>query len=219
MKKMLMVWMAVATLGATASAQKNQENVTPNGARKNVHHQAALEKLNLSNAQQDQLKKLRADYQTQMKELRQNESITVKEQRDFSEALRKNHRGQMESLLTTEQKRTLNDQKKLNRQQASRRSKEQWQKMQHELNLTPDQAKALASSRQQTREKMKAIRENDQLDRSARNTEMKAVRQEAKLGIENVLTQTQRTQWKQMRQQRSATCKSNMRARRGHAIK
>jgi Spy/CpxP family protein refolding chaperone len=216
MKKMMMVWIAVAALAANALAQKNQENTAPRGRGNKAQQQASFEKLHLTDVQQDQLQKLRADYRNQMKALRQNESITVKEQRDRSEALRKTHRSQMENLLTAEQKRTLTEQRKNNRQQASQRSKEQRQKMEAALNLTPAQVSTLEASRQQTRDKMKAILKNEQLDRSARNAEIKALRQQSKASIENVLTPQQLAQWNQMRQQHLHNGRGKMRARMGH---
>lgn len=216
MKKMMMVWIAVAALAGNALAQENQENAARGGRGNKAQQGASFEKLHLTDVQQDQLQKLRADYRNQMKALRQNESITVKEQRDRSEALRKTHRSQMENLLTAEQKRTLTEQRKNNRQQASQRSKEQRQKMQAALNLTPAQVSTLEASRQQTRDKMKALLKNEQLDRSARNAEIKALRQQSKASIENVLTPQQLAQWNQMHQQHLHNGRGKMRARMVH---
>ena len=102
MKNPLITLFAVAALPTSATAQEKRMMKHP-GKMKHQHGMMARD-LNLSEDQKKQAKTYREDFRKKMQELNKNENITVKEMRDRKEALQKEQRNKMQSLLTAEQK-------------------------------------------------------------------------------------------------------------------
>ena len=63
--------------------------------------------LNLSDEQKAKLKTLNEEHKKQMEELKKQDNITVKESRERMEGLRKDHQAKFQSILTPEQKATI----------------------------------------------------------------------------------------------------------------
>ncbi|MES2776637.1 MAG: hypothetical protein V4722_20840 [Bacteroidota bacterium] len=158
------------------------------------HHSKnkAMEQLNLTEDQKTQLKANRADFHQQLKALESNENQTVKQLRDQKAALAKSQKAKMESILTTDQKAKFSEMKEKGRQKHQEHSAMHFDKMKQELNLTENQVTSLKKSQETTKNKMKALRENDQMDRVAKREQMKAIHNEMKQNFERVLNKEQK---------------------------
>ena len=73
--------------------------------RHHGHHRDRMAKtLNFSDQQKEQLKKINSDYHEKMMDLKKHDEITVKDFKSQLAALHKDHRAQMQALLTPVQK-------------------------------------------------------------------------------------------------------------------
>src|SRR5262245_27187253 len=95
--------LAVAIQGIMAQDVPDQKRETFRGRQ----HKEAFQQLNLSEDQKAKFKSLNDDFRQQMQDLRKNDNITVKEWRAKMEALHKDHRTKMSSILTADQKAQL----------------------------------------------------------------------------------------------------------------
>src|SRR5690606_9556389 len=103
--------------------------------------------LNLTEEQKKQFKSANADWKKQMSELRKNENITVKEQKEKVAALRNEHQVKVKSILTDEQKASIqknNEQRKTRLKEMGEKRK---QNMNAELGINKKQADKLDASR------------------------------------------------------------------------
>jgi Spy/CpxP family protein refolding chaperone len=201
MKRIMMAIMALAIL-AGVQAQPGQG---PRPGGKGIGGRKGnpmMEQLNLTPQQKEQTKKLQEQFRQQMQSLNQNESITVKEQRDRRESLMKEHRQAMEKLLTPEQKNQLGKQKQSRQEIAKHQQAIGLERMKSQLNLTEDQAKAMQKHMENNRKQMEALSNNESLDRTARQEQMKKMREQSKADLEKILTKEQMNQWKDRQQQR-----------------
>src|SRR5687767_5053202 len=105
MKKLVTVCAAMILLVCGVVAQDVNK---PQSKHKGKHHNKNFVKeLNLTDAQQAEVKKINADFKTKMSDLKKDESITVKEQREKKEALMKEHQEAFSKILTAEQNNKL----------------------------------------------------------------------------------------------------------------
>ncbi len=164
-------------------------------AKAGQHH--PFKNLALTPAQQAQVRQLQEQLKKDMTALHKNEQITVKEQRDEREKLLKNHRHAMQQLLTPTQQKQLEAQRSSRQTMARHRSAIQLERLKTELQLTEAQVAALQAHREKMQASMKALHQNEQLDRIARHEQMQALRQEMKSHLEQVLTKEQLQQMKE----------------------
>ena len=71
--------------------------------------------------------------------------------------------------------------------------------MMSELNLTPDQQAKMKQLREDNRTKMEAIQNNTSLGDDQKQEQMKSLRIEQRKSMEAVLTDEQKTKWKEVR--------------------
>ena len=69
-------------------------------------------KLNLTDAQKQQVKDLNTDYRNQLKDLEKNETITLKDYRAKKATLEQERKSKFQSILTPEQKNKIAQAKK-----------------------------------------------------------------------------------------------------------
>jgi Spy/CpxP family protein refolding chaperone len=159
-----------------------------------MHHRPGgmeFQKLNLTDAQKEQMKVQRESFRKQMDELKKNENITVKEWKTRMENLRKEQKTKMESILTTEQKAQLEKMKTEHKALHEVDAKARLEKMKIHLGLTDDQAAKIEKNRKEMAEKMKAIRENKSLGDEKKREEMKELMKKQKENMKSVLTEEQ----------------------------
>ncbi|MFT3680249.1 MAG: hypothetical protein QM791_08235 [Ferruginibacter sp.] len=200
MKKIVMTLVAVVTLFATVSAQKQKEFKK---GKRGHHHGMMMKNLNLSETQKKQLKEDNEAFKKQMKELNSNEKITVKEQRDRKQALLKERKAKFEGMLTPEQKTKMAEQKKLGEEKQRERAAKRMDKMKTNLGLSDEQVQRLKANRENIHSKMKAIKENDNLGREEKKAQLMALKEEHKASFEKVLTQEQLNKLGEMKKSKS----------------
>ncbi|HSC53629.1 MAG TPA: hypothetical protein VLC98_08420 [Phnomibacter sp.] len=194
MTLLLPLLMAICSMAQPPKGQPGMNKKPPMPGEKNAH----MKGLNLSAEQQKQMKDLQANFRTQLKTLDENEAITVKEQRDRRDKLQRQHRKDMENLLTPEQRKQLSNQKASHERMAKLHSDMQVEKMGSKMNLTADQIAQLQASRTKTMTQMKTIRENDSLDRTARQQQMQQLKKHNEAALAKMLNKEQMEQYKQM---------------------
>ncbi|MBI3883809.1 MAG: hypothetical protein HY305_06270 [Sphingobacteriales bacterium] len=174
--------------------------------RKEGHHHhehgKVIKALNLTEAQQQQLKANNESFREQMKALDKNEGITVKESRDRKEALVKDKKAKFEALLTPEQKAKLETFKKERTAKHDSMSAKRLEKMKVTLSLSDKQVTALKAHKEATHAKLKAIKENEQLSRTERQAQIAAIREANKNSFKTILTPEQLTKWQELKKQK-----------------
>jgi len=192
-----------ATVGAFAQPATSVKD------HKQKHHgkhhdgkKMALQQLNLSDAQKAQMKASNEEFKSKMKAAQSNENQTVKQLRDTRASLAKAHKAKMESILTTEQKGKLAELKANAKKQHGEHFAKHFDKMKQQLNLTDQQVATLKSNQESIKGKLKAIKDNDQLDRTAKMQQVKALRTEMKSNFDNVLTKEQKDKMQTLRAER-----------------
>jgi len=158
------------------------------------------QELNLTEAQQKQMKTLNEDFRAKMKALNENESITVKEQRDRMYKLGQEHRTAMQKVLTPEQQQKM----KANREEQAKKMQEKqgqhFEKVATDLKLTDAQKTQLKQIHEKHITAVKSVQDNEGLDRTARHTTMKNLMEQHKLDMQKVLNKEQYSQWEKMKQ-------------------
>lgn len=193
------IQISLAALLLTVSVAMAQPDVRKQPLRQHHQKEMAFKDLNLSEDQKAKMKAINDDFRSKMQALKSNENQTVKQQRDGREALVKQHKAQVENILTTEQKTKLTSLKADAQKRHQEMASKHLDKMKAELNLSDDQVAKLKSTQQATHDKMKAIHDNASLDRTAKMQQMKAIRKDMKGNLDKILTPEQKAKWQGMK--------------------
>ncbi|HMP94444.1 MAG TPA: Spy/CpxP family protein refolding chaperone, partial [Phnomibacter sp.] len=152
MKKLLII--ALPMLMAAAAIAQNPAKQSPRKAHARQHGMQRgagmgkmAEKLNLTEAQKQQMQTLQQQHRQQMKELQSQDNITVKEQREKRAALMQQQHQQMQAILTPEQRQQLEQMKQNGKDKGRQMHQKRQQVLNQKLNLTEAQQKALAAQR------------------------------------------------------------------------
>jgi Spy/CpxP family protein refolding chaperone len=162
------------------------------------------QELNLTEAQQKQMKTIQEDFRTKMKGLRENESITVKEQRDRIYKLGQEHRATMQKVLTPEQKQKMVAMREDQAKKMQEKQGQHFEKVSADLNLNDAQKTQMKQLHEKQMAAVKTVRDNEGLDRTARQTTMKNLMEQHKRDMQKVLSKEQFEQWEKMRQDQFA---------------
>jgi Spy/CpxP family protein refolding chaperone len=158
-----------------------------------------MKDLNLTDAQQNQMKELNGQFREKMKALRENESITVKSQRDQIYILTQQHRADVQKILTPQQREQMKASREANMVKMQERQGRQFDKKAAQLKLTEAQKTQLKQQQEKNRAEMQALRSNDALDRTAKQQKVKSLMEKHNREMEKVLSKEQMEQWKQMK--------------------
>lgn len=199
MKKLQFAF-AVLVLATTVSFA--QPATKQNGKQYGKHQQVnRMQELNLTADQQAQMKAANDEFRAQMKALKSEGSQTVDQQKAKRTELAQAHKAKIESLLTSDQKTKMKELKETEKQQHGEMGAKHIEKMQQELNLTPDQASQLKSSDEVMKSKSASIKNNTNLDANAKHQQLKALMDERKALMDKVLTPEQKEKWQGMKKQ------------------
>jgi len=210
MKKMI-VGLAALVMVSASFAQPGPGDFK-NGNPHEMHQRGGgkeLEKLNLSDAQKAQVKTINQEFRKKMQDLESKENITVKEQRNQQEALRKEHKSKIESLLTPEQKTQLAQFKADAEKKRAEMGEKHLAQMKEKLGLSDSQVATIKSKQQATIQKRDAIISDEKLDGSQKREQLSALRQEMKTNMESVLTPEQKVKMEELRKNREEKNKSS----------
>ncbi len=198
MKKILVSAFAIATISLSATAQ---EKTTPQASRETIqkehhkggkHHRKEMMKdLNLSEDQKNQLKANNQAYRTKVQALNQENNITVKEANERKAALLKEQKAKNETVFTAEQKNKMAENKLKQDATAKARSEKKLASMKMKLGLSEDQVAKLKLQQEKNQAEMKAIRENDNIDKTTKRQQMMALKNTAKEQRNTILTPEQ----------------------------
>lgn len=215
MKKLLIVLMLLITVSFYATAQQTattprklntlkhtphrrpevkKDGIKPHRlrikARRHRHH-AIMQHLNLSDNQKQQAKLYRENNRKQLLELNKNENITIKEFREKKLSLHKEQQAKMQSLLTPEQKTKMAQMKAEHKAKAEQHYAARMDKMKSKLSLSDNQVAQLKAQHQQMNNKLKAIKEDDKMDRTAKKEKLTALKAQMKADNKKIFTTEQ----------------------------
>lgn len=199
--------------GVAAKKEQRQEK----GQHQREHGDRGLEKLNLSADQQSRIKAINENYRKQVAEFKTQTNSTVAEAKTRREALQKQHKADLQAVLTAEQKVKMESLRqdrqakgkqgefkrgegfrkdstgfgKRGDRQGMRHGKEDMQKMQQELNLSADQQAQMAKLREEFKTKSQSIRSNTALSQEQKKEQLKSLAQEHRSQMKSVLTKEQ----------------------------
>lgn len=200
MKKILAFTLILALSGTTLFAQQTRAS-HKNKAGHGMEHgkKDALKNLDLTEAQQKQLKADNESFKAKMEALNKEENITVKEQKARKAALMTEQKAKRDALLTAEQKAKLEADRKAMGEKRKEMDKKRGANMQKELGLSNDQAAKLKAQNQATQTKVKAIKDNTTLSAEEKKEQMKAVKASAVAERKQILTAEQQEKMKAMK--------------------
>ncbi|MGG9963305.1 hypothetical protein [Ferruginibacter sp. SUN106] len=218
MKKVLTAILALTIISVCASAQTtpstikagNRSEVRKHPGKHHRHrkirrmhrHHRMAQQLNFSEAQKQQATVYREDFKKKMKALNSNENITVKEQRDQRTALLKDQKAKMQSLLTPEQKNKMAQLKTEHKAKAEQHYTAHLDKMKAQLSLTDKQVASMKTQHEAMMVKVKAIKENESLDRTAKKEKLMALKTEMKAAHQKIFTPDQLQKMEEMKKAR-----------------
>ena len=196
MKKIMIGAVVLMLAAGTVQAQDNRQI-----HKKHHRHQDGkmFEKLNFTQDQKSQMKSINDDFRKHMLELRKNEDITVKEWKARNETLRKNHREQVQNLLTNDQKAQLAKIKQERKTKHEAYSKARMEKMTERLNLNTEQKGKLSTLRSGMSEKIKTIRSNESLSQEQKKDQMQELKKARKEELKSILTEEQFKKMEEMK--------------------
>ena len=205
MKRIILSALVAVAVVTTSMAQEIPDRTAPNYEMKRRHHRGdEFKNLNLSEDQKAQIKALNEENRKQMAELKKNDNITVKEWNSKKEALHKDYREKMQSLLTTDQKAQLEKSKLVRKAKMEERSKARIDKMKVDLGLNDEQTAKLKSERAAMQEKMKAIRDDKSLNDEVKKEQVKELMKKQKENMRSILTEEQLKKWDEQKQNRTS---------------
>ena len=194
-----------ALVVATIQAQDTRDREHGNRQMMNRHHRGEpFKNLNLTEDQKAQFQALNEEHRTQMAELRKNDNITVKEWNSKKEALQKDHREKIQTLLTPEQRTQLEKEKLERKAKMEERSKVRMDKLKTDLGLSDEQLVKLKSERAAAQGKIKVIREDKSLDDQAKKEQVRELMQKQKESMRSILTEEQLKKLDEQRQKRGS---------------
>ena len=157
-----------------------------------------FDKLNLTDAQREQLRSQMQTQRQQLDALRSDQSLTPEQRRAKAEELRKQGHEQFLSALTPEQRQQLQNE----RQQAREHFGNGDFGPLAGLNLTDQQKAQLKAQREQTEQQAQAIRNNSSLTEEQKREQMRTLHQNAMQQFRSALTPEQQQQLEQQMSER-----------------
>jgi Spy/CpxP family protein refolding chaperone len=174
--------------------------------------------LNLTDAQKQQMKQVNESFRQQMQELNKNENITVKEQKERRAALTQQHKTDVQNILTAEQRRELEANKKDYKSKDKDYNKGRGDDMMgrgdkngrddsrgdnlKQLNLTDAQGVRIKAANEEFRTKVQAIQKNASLSNDQKKTQRDAAQQQHTAAIKAILTQEQTAKLEELKRTR-----------------
>jgi len=194
MKKILSGFLALVLTASAAQAQDT--TFKKHGKHGKEHKMHAMKGLDLSEEQKTKMKALNADFKKQHEELKKQEStLTVTQMKERRKELAQQHRTQVQSILTAEQKAKMEQAKKegkgRGKYKGGKARREEAHRVHDELNLSAEQQAKMKDLREDFRSKAEAIRKNKSLNKEAQKKALKELHEKNKEQMKMVLTKEQ----------------------------
>ncbi|HET9696625.1 MAG TPA: hypothetical protein VFP40_07140 [Terriglobales bacterium] len=196
--------LATGAMAQTSSTDQGTTATQPEqgkhgfGRRHHGNMKKMAEKLNLSQQQQDQLKPIFEKQREQAKAIWKDSSLTQDQKKEKMQALRQDFKGQVNGILTPAQQQQLAQMKENGREHMRGKM---GARMAEKLNLSQQQQDQLKPIFEKQHEQMRAIWQDNTLNKDQKKEKMQALRQDFQTQINGVLTPDQQQQWQQMREQ------------------
>ncbi|MEO6720462.1 MAG: hypothetical protein ABIN67_08845 [Ferruginibacter sp.] len=204
MKKIITGMLAIAAFVFSASAQETgKEKFKQRAQHHHSQRHGMFKDLNLTAAQKEQMKANHEATKKQLTDLNKEENITVKEFKTRKEAIRKEQKEKMNSLLTPEQKDQIAKNKAAHQAQREVKRTKGLERMKTKLNLSDDQVAQLKASREEQMAKVKAIKDNEQLSQSEKKEQLMALKGQNKEAFKKILTEEQLSKMEEMRKKKT----------------
>jgi Spy/CpxP family protein refolding chaperone len=192
MKKIIVTAFALAVATLVTQAQEKPEGRHErDGRHGGRHHKEFFQKLNLSEEQKAKFKALNESFRKQMGELKKKDDITVKEWKGRMKTLRDDHKTQIKSVLTSEQKAQMEKMRQERGEKRKASAEERAQRMKTRLGLSDEQTAKMKASREEMTQKMKALRENKSLSDDQKKEQFRELREKQKANMKSILTEEQ----------------------------
>ena len=210
MKKILTGALALVLLAGAAQAQSKQDTSFHHHKR---GHEMMMKQLNLTSAQQAQLKSIHENERKDMQALQNNTgSVTGDQLRAQKKALHKKYHEQVQNILTPAQRDQL---KKLHEQRKEKGNKKgQWRKdgkavskrgaWQKQLNLTPEQQDQITTMRTDLRSQVQSVRNDQSLTPDQKREKIHSLMKGQMEKFKSVLTQDQIEKLQSLRKEHQA---------------
>lgn len=175
------------------------------GGRGGMNLRGMAQKLNLSAAQQSQIKAIFESSRAQSQQIRGDASLTEAQQKERLKAVHKASRDAVMNVLTPAQKAQLQQmmaQKRGGRGGNGRNG--DGRNMTQELNLSAAQKEQMKSIRQRSRAAIMELRDDTSLSPQEKRARMRTIRTQVQDSINAILTPEQQAKMQELRQERRA---------------
>lgn len=217
MKKILLSLIAIATITFSVDAQTKRNNAEKqnrtekNGNakmghgkhRQKINHHRMDDKLNLTEAQRQQMKSINMAFKTRLQELKKNDNMTVKEFNAKKQALMQERKQKTQALLTPEQKNQMKQFKKDQSDKSEIESGKRMEKIQTNLGLSNDQVAKMKAQKEIYKSRTEAIKNDRSISNEQKKEQLKALREERKNSFKSFLTPEQLQKLEAMKNKRS----------------
>ncbi len=222
MKKILLSLIAIATITFSVDAQTKRNNAEKqnrtekNGKSKLGHakhdekkhdqmmnHHKMGDKVNLTEAQRQQMKSINMDFKNRLQELKKSDNMTVKEFNAKKEVFMQERKQKIQALLTPEQKNQMKQFKKEHSDKGEIESGKRMEKMQTNLGLSNDQVEKMKAQKEIYKSRTEAIKNNQSTGNERKKEQLKALREERKNSFKSFLTPEQLQKLEAMKNKRS----------------
>ncbi|MFY8127359.1 MAG: hypothetical protein ACOVMM_03215 [Chitinophagaceae bacterium] len=193
MKKILTLAIIVIATTVSVQAQRNGAKAPKKCATK-PHNMGA--KLNLTADQKTQVKSINTNFKTQAQAIKSNDALTQGEAKKQIKDLQEQRKTSMQNVLTAEQKTKLEQSKEEAKNERVEKQKNRLEKMKTNLNLTDDQVAKFKAQQQATKQKVEEIKSNTSLTKQEQKEQIKALMQNRKDQVKELLTPEQLEQLK-----------------------
>jgi Spy/CpxP family protein refolding chaperone len=216
MKKYLIALSALTVMTVAANAQEKNNSTDASGRQHDTymhhkkpgygmhthHHRNMMMKLNLTDAQKQQVKDLNTDYRNQLKDLEKSETITLKDYCAKKASLEQERKSKFQSILTSDQKSKIAQARKERSEKMKVMSEKRLEKMKTDLNLTDEQVAKIKEQRNNSIEQAKAIRQNPSLTQEQKKEQFISLMKSRKESMNSILTPEQIKKKEEMRNNR-----------------
>src|SRR3954454_10162745 len=168
------------TAPATGTTQNDAAKPYGHHGNHGAHmREMMIQKLNLSQQQQDQLKPIFEKQREQAKAIKQDTTLTEDQKKQKFQALRQDSQTQVNSVLTPEQQQQWAQMKQQGKQHMAEGRKNMGARMAEKLNLSQQQQDQLKPIMEKQREQAKAIWQDNSLTQDQKKEKMQVLHQES----------------------------------------
>ncbi|MCC6286691.1 MAG: hypothetical protein IT249_02290 [Chitinophagaceae bacterium] len=196
-------------IAALQAQEKNEKAPPPPSQMHQKHpgkpgmrgrHDMDFKKLNLTTEQQSQMKKIHEDFKGKMDNLEKSEAtITLKDYREKKKVFETQRHDQIQNVLTREQKDQLAKMHSERGRKFDGGPRRGMDRMKAELGLSDEQSAQIKTLQEDTKAKMKSIRENQSLSEDEKKQQIMVAFKNQREGINKILTPEQQKKMESMR--------------------